>query len=94
MLLFPLLSRKLKRSVPSLLSRPSLLAHTIYQCLSFDTALAEEGFSISNTSAGLAGKTERPGIVQVILGNNEWFDAWIDGERKCLFSFSWSHSLC
>ncbi|KAK0456418.1 TIP-1 family-domain-containing protein [Armillaria borealis] len=83
LLLFPLLSRKLRRTVPSMLSHPSLLAHTIYQALSFDAALAEEGFTITDTSARDAFESSKwPGVADVILGKKEWFEAWIDGEKK------------
>ncbi|KAK0198491.1 TIP-1 family-domain-containing protein [Armillaria mellea] len=83
LLLFPLLSRKLRRTVPLMLSHPSLLAHTIYQALSFDAALAEEGFTITDTSAQDAFESSKwPGVADIILGKKEWFDAWIDGEKK------------
>ncbi|RDB28861.1 RAD50-interacting protein 1 [Hypsizygus marmoreus] len=84
LLLIPLLSRKLKHTIPSLLPHPSLLAHTIYQALTFDAALAEEGFMIQETSAA----KQRPegakweGVSEVILGNTEWFEAWLLGEQK------------
>ena len=70
--------------MPSLLQHPPLLAHTIHQALLFDTALAEEGFSSQRTSATL----ESPavgwrGLSDVILGNIEWFDTWLRGEREC-----------
>lgn len=26
---------------------------------------------------------EKGGISSVILGEKEWFDAWLDGEKKC-----------
>jgi len=84
-LLLPLLSRKLKRTIPSLIPHPSLLAHTIYQALAFDAALVEEGFSLAGTSIGrknVGGETW-DGISEVILGTREWFEAWIEGERKC-----------
>ena len=93
LLLIPLLTRKLKRTMPSLLSHPSLLAHTIYQALSFDAALIEEGFTVLGTSAvrgkmgdskGAGGDVEKwPGVSEVILGKKEWFDAWLTGEKKC-----------
>jgi RAD50-interacting protein 1 len=85
LLLLPLLSRKLKRIVPSLIPHPSLLAHTIYQALAFDAALVEEGFSLSGTSVGgKNGNAETwDGISEVILGEKEWFEAWMEGERKC-----------
>jgi hypothetical protein len=90
-LLLPILSRKLKRTVPSLLSHPSLLAHTIYQALLFDAVLTEDGFALSGTSA--LPKDASPdenqdgpswgGISEVIVGNKEWFETWLEGERKC-----------
>ena len=82
-MLLPLLSRKLKRTVPALISHPSLLAHTIYQSLGFDASLVEEGFGLAGTSAGKNPSGGWDGISDIILGNKEWFEAWIDGERKC-----------
>jgi hypothetical protein len=83
-LLFPLLSRKLKHTVPSLLPHPSLLAHTIGQALTFDAAIVEEGFQLQATSATKGDDNEVwRGVSDVILGNTEWFEAWLDGERKC-----------
>ncbi|KNZ79633.1 RAD50-interacting protein 1 [Termitomyces sp. J132] len=83
-LLLPLLSRKLKHTVPALLSRPSLLAHTIYQALTFDAALLDEGFLIQETSApqqlNPEGKWE--GVSGMIIGNDEWFEAWLRGEQN------------
>ncbi|KAK7041921.1 hypothetical protein VNI00_008903 [Paramarasmius palmivorus] len=83
-LLLPLLTRKLRRTVPSLLSHPSLLAHTIYQALSFDASLLETGFDLhKTTSAGTSDEENRwPGISEVILGKKEWFDAWVEGEKR------------
>ncbi|KAF8058265.1 TIP-1 family-domain-containing protein [Lyophyllum atratum] len=83
-LLLPVLMRKLKQSIPSLLPHPPLLAHTIYQALTFDAALAEEGFLIQATSAA---KQRNPndkweGVSEVILGNREWFETWLLGEKK------------
>ncbi|KAJ7923065.1 TIP-1 family-domain-containing protein [Mycena leptocephala] len=81
LLLFPLLSRKLRRSMPSLLPHPPLLAHTIYQALVFDAAVAEDGFSLAGTSA--AGENAKwDGVSDVILGKEEWFAAWMDGEKQ------------
>ncbi|KAJ7693622.1 TIP-1 family-domain-containing protein [Mycena rosella] len=83
LLLFPLLSRKLRRSMPSLLPHPPLLAHTIYQTLVFDAAVGEEGFSLAGTSAGGRDKGDKwDGVSDVILGKEEWFAAWMDGERQ------------
>lgn len=88
LLLLPLLTRKLKRTVPTLLMRPSLLAHTIYQALAFDAALSEAGFGLSETSAGKVVNPQEVedkwgGVSEVILGNKQWFDSWMEGERKC-----------
>ncbi|KAJ6501627.1 TIP-1 family-domain-containing protein [Mycena vitilis] len=77
LLLFPLLSRKLRRSMPSLL--PPLV---------FDAAVTEEGFSLSGTSAG-ADKWD--GVSDVILGKEEWFAAWMEGEKQ--FAESQYHEI-
>ncbi|KAK7694298.1 hypothetical protein QCA50_001480 [Cerrena zonata] len=86
LLLLPLLSRKLRRTIPSLISHPPVLAHTIYQSLSFDSALREEGFELSGTSAALTSEDDNvpdwDGISEVILGKKEWFEAWMEGERQ------------
>lgn len=85
LLLFPLLSRKLKRTISSLLPHPPLLAHTIYQALAFDAAIVTDGFRLEKTSAGSVGSQENQwkGVSEVILGNAEWFEAWLSGEKKC-----------
>jgi len=94
-LLLPLLSRKINRTIPTLLPHPSLLAHTIYQALAFDAVLIAEGFTISKTFAGKRrkfdetkredGANEWNGISELILGTNEWFEIWMEGEKKCQF---------
>ncbi|EEB89487.1 hypothetical protein MPER_12406, partial [Moniliophthora perniciosa FA553] len=81
LLVLPLLYRKLQRTVPSLLSHPSLLAHTIYQALSFDASLLETGFNLRRTTSK-TGEEKWPGISDVILGRKEWFDAWVEGEKR------------
>ncbi|KAG5650284.1 hypothetical protein H0H81_012762 [Sphagnurus paluster] len=81
-LLLPILSRKLKKTVPLLLPHPSLLAHTIYQALTFDAALAQEGFLIQGTSASNKSSDKWEGASEVILGNAEWFESWLLGEQK------------
>lgn len=84
LLLLPVLSRKLKRTTPSLLPHPPLLAHTIYQALTFDTAIIEEGFQLQATSAARGDLDDKwKGVSEVILGNVEWFEYWLNGERKC-----------
>ncbi|KZT06301.1 uncharacterized protein LAESUDRAFT_653786 [Laetiporus sulphureus 93-53] len=89
LLLLPLLERKLHRTMPTLLAHPSLLAHTIYEALAFDSALREENFDINDTTAGEPSKDGKKsegskwqGISDVILGRKEWFEAWMEGERK------------
>ena len=92
-LLLPLLERKLRRTIPTLLAHSSILAHTIYQALAFDTALRDEGFDLAGTTAAIHsdGSSSDPweGIGEIILGKKEWFEAWVEGEQKCesLFCF-------
>ncbi|KAJ3971227.1 TIP-1 family-domain-containing protein [Lentinula raphanica] len=85
-LLLPILTNKLKRTVPSLLPHPSLLAHTVYQALQFDAALKEEGFELEGTSSvtKTGGDVSEPwtGVSEIILGKKEWFDAWLEGEKR------------
>lgn len=94
LLLLALPTRKILRTMSALLPHPSLLAHTIYQALAFDSALREAGFGLAHTTAGkrfrkppLQGgeKAEDdrwPGVSDVILGRSEWFEVWLEGERK------------
>jgi len=85
-LLFPMLLRKLKKSMPELLQDPALLAHTIYQSLVFDGQVKDDGFSLNGTfeTFGVEVKVDDwPGISDVILGKKEWFDTWLEGERRC-----------
>ncbi|GBE78415.1 hypothetical protein SCP_0113030 [Sparassis crispa] len=93
MLLLPLLARKLRHTVPSLLTHPPVLAHTIYQALTFDSTIKDEGFDLYGTTAEKHAtdvpvhdredkKTQWEGISEVILGRREWFEAWLEGERK------------
>ncbi|KAA1468489.1 hypothetical protein DENSPDRAFT_833787 [Dentipellis sp. KUC8613] len=80
--LLPLLSRRLKRSMPALLPHPPLLAHTIYQALAFDASLKEEGFGLTGTMASRSGaSTEWEGVSEVVLGRKEWFERWMEGEK-------------
>lgn len=92
--LLPLLSRKLKHTIPSLLPHPSLLAHTIYQALIFDAALSEEGFQLLETSAIQNDKEGTwEGVSEVILGNLEWFEVWLLGEKRCMSSILCNSSI-
>ncbi|KAG2368779.1 TIP-1 family-domain-containing protein [Suillus spraguei] len=78
-LLIPILERKLRRTVPTLLSRPALLAHTVYQALIFDSNMRELGYEFV---VGASKTEEKGGISSVILCQKEWFDAWLEGEKK------------
>lgn len=70
--------------MPSLLSHPPLLAHTIYQALAFDASLREDGFSLIGTVSGRdADDADWKGISEIILGRKEWFDSWVEGEKAC-----------
>ncbi|KAF7784590.1 hypothetical protein Agabi119p4_755 [Agaricus bisporus var. burnettii] len=82
--LLPLLSRKIRKTIPALLQSPSVLAHTIYQALTFDISFTEEGFQLQGTSAAASdgGDTKWDGVSTVILGNEQWFQAWLLGEQK------------
>ncbi|KAF8446227.1 TIP-1 family-domain-containing protein [Boletus edulis BED1] len=85
-LLLPILERKLKRSVPLLLTRPALLAHTVYQSLIFDSSLRDMGYEFSQENRDANGdertEAERGGISKVILDQKDWFNAWLEGEKK------------
>lgn len=80
-LLIPILERKLRRTVPTLLSRPALLAHTVYQALIFDSNMRELGYEFV-VGADASKAEEKGGISSVILCQKEWFDAWLEGEKK------------
>ncbi|KAG8885666.1 hypothetical protein FRB97_000109 [Tulasnella sp. 331] len=121
-LLCVLPSRKLKKSISTVLGLPALLAHTIYQTLIFDGSVRDSGFQLSRTWEGkerlhLARqerekareqrrnarrntvdkkgvryqekdkKHEEPvieweGLTDVIVGKREWFEAWLEGEKR------------
>ncbi|KAI9572694.1 RINT-1 family protein [Boletus coccyginus] len=85
-LLLPILERKLKRSVPLLLTRPALLAHTVYQSLIFDSSLRDMGYEFVQDKQEVPDEekreAERGGISKVILDQKDWFKAWLEGEKK------------
>ncbi|KIY47067.1 hypothetical protein FISHEDRAFT_66233 [Fistulina hepatica ATCC 64428] len=85
-LLLPMLTRKLSRTVPMLLSHPSLLAHTIYQALSFDAVLVAQGFELQETMVEPESipRSSPAGweISEIILGKNKYFDAWMEAEKQ------------
>lgn len=70
--------------MPSLIPHPPLLAHTVYQSLAFDDALREAGFSLSGTLGKPKEELDEwEGTSDIILGSKEWFDEWLEGERRC-----------
>ncbi|KAH7104497.1 TIP-1 family-domain-containing protein [Auriculariales sp. MPI-PUGE-AT-0066] len=48
-LLLPILTRKIRSTVPLLLPHPALLAHLVYQTIAFDESIREAGFSLKGT---------------------------------------------
>ncbi|EPQ26022.1 uncharacterized protein PFL1_06475 [Pseudozyma flocculosa PF-1] len=72
------LRRKLASSMPSLLEHPSLLAHTVFQALTFDADLGEQ-FPASRAVLDNAGTAK---LADDILANREWFVRWLEGEKE------------
>ncbi|KAG2179757.1 hypothetical protein INT43_003540 [Umbelopsis isabellina] len=71
------LSRKIKKGMPQVLSQPALLSHTIHEVLSFDQTLRERyGFVAPE------GSEFQLGLAQIIVGNPDWFDAWLKMEKQ------------
>lgn len=70
-----------------LLTRPALLAHTVYQSLIFDSSLRDMGYEFVQDKPGAHGderrEAEQGGISKVILDQKDWFNAWLEGEKKC-----------
>jgi len=95
MLLFPILLRFLRTRIPHLLKLPALLAHSVYQTVLFDDATRESGFDLARTS--LYRGTEAPaweGLAGVILREEDWFEQWLQGEKKCESERLFLHELC
>ena len=69
-----------------LLEYPSLLAHTIYETIAFDASMLDEGFSLEGTSAAKDGQTKWEGLIDVVLGNANWFETWLAAEKECASS--------
>ncbi len=71
---------KILSSMDMLVKHPSLLAHTLFVALDFDRDLA----NLYHPSLGQADrlKTEQPlKIAELLLSREEWFEAWLEGER-------------
>ena len=56
----------------------------VYQVIAFDEAVRASGFSLKGTMSQQ--QEEWDGLCDVILNNAEWFEAWLEGEKKCQFS--------
>jgi hypothetical protein len=66
-----------------LLEHPSLLAHTIYETLAFDASISDDGFTLEGTSARKNEETNWEGLIDVVLGNADWFETWLAAEKAC-----------
>jgi RAD50-interacting protein 1 len=74
------LQRKLRKTMPQVLQQPALVSHTIHEVLTFDQTLRERyAYTAPDTSAF------KLGLAQVIVGNSEWFNAWLNMEKQCTF---------
>lgn len=58
-------------------------------CLAFDTDLREAGFTLEGTTAIVKRDSHYTkagiwgGLTEDILENEEWFQSWLEGERRC-----------
>lgn len=67
-----------------LLEYPALLAHTIYETLTFDASILEEGFALNGTSATVeSAEVKWEGLTDLVLGNADWFETWLAAEKEC-----------
>ncbi|KAF9103294.1 hypothetical protein BGX27_010637 [Mortierella sp. AM989] len=76
-LLLDAVERKIRNSVPAMLSSPEMLSHAIYEALRFDKILRENEYYIP------PGQTKDwQGTVQIYLGNREWLKTWLRVEKE------------
>lgn len=69
---------------------PLILAHTVYQVVEFDQQLRSRGYR-PRTWPTVLPEGEEPeedegeweGLSETILGRQEWFERWLEGEREC-----------
>lgn len=73
--------RKIRLSVPAMLSTPEILSHAIHETLLFDKVLREGELYIPPGQT-----TEWQGTVQVYLGNREWLKTWLRVEKDCKYA--------
>ncbi|KAF7726924.1 hypothetical protein EC973_008219 [Apophysomyces ossiformis] len=70
-------SRKLNATLPKLLNHANWLSHTTHEVLLFDQSLQEEfAYAVSGPQ-----RSNSP-IGEIILGNDTWFNAWFEAEKK------------
>ncbi|BGP37330.1 hypothetical protein JCM10449v2_001235 [Rhodotorula kratochvilovae] len=90
-LLLPPLASRLRHHLPQLLSMPPVLAHTVYQVVEFDQQLRSRGYRPRTWPTVLRHDEELPaddedpeweGLSETILGRDEWFERWLEGERE------------
>lgn len=70
---------------------PPVLAHTVYQVVEFDQQLRSRGYRPRTWPTVLRpdevppeeDESEWEGLGETILGRDEWFGRWLDGEREC-----------
>lgn len=69
---------------------PPVLAHTVYQVVEFDQQLRARGYKPRSWPTVLRPDEEVPedtseweGLSETILGREESFAKWLDGEREC-----------
>ncbi|KAG0278694.1 hypothetical protein BGZ95_003374 [Linnemannia exigua] len=76
-LLLEAVERKIRNTVPDMLSSPEILSHAIHETLRFDKTLREAELYIP------PGQTsEWQGAVQVYLGNRPWLKTWLRVEKE------------
>ncbi|KAG0142057.1 hypothetical protein CROQUDRAFT_662996 [Cronartium quercuum f. sp. fusiforme G11] len=71
--LLEMVEKKLKQTIPEILNLKPILAHTIQKSLDFDQSIRDLGFLNDNKWLG---------TVEVILGNQSWFNCWFEAELK------------
>ncbi|GAA5984113.1 hypothetical protein JCM11641_000317 [Rhodosporidiobolus odoratus] len=90
-LLLPPLSSRLRHHLPQLITMPPVLAHTVYQVVGFDQQLRSRGYRPRTGPTVLKEgeevqeyeeEGEWEGLSETILGRQEWFERWLDGERE------------
>ncbi|BGP53378.1 hypothetical protein JCM8202v2_000937 [Rhodotorula sphaerocarpa] len=98
-LLLPPLASRLRHHVPQLLSMPPVLAHTVYQVVEFDQQLRARGYKPRSWPTVLRPDEEVPedtseweGLSETILGREESFAKWLDGERE-FFDKRYFHAI-